>query len=380
MENALNACGTRICRTISNNLCSVFANSAKKNTFAGFAAKRFNNMKQKTAILLLNLGTPDSPMKGDVRRYLTQFLNDGRVIDIPWLSRTLLVNGVIVPFRAGNSSRLYKAIWDETTGSPLLKHSIDLAKKLQLAVGSDYTVELAMRYQNPSMESVLERMKKEGYHKIIVFPLFPQYASSSTGSALQRFMEIVSKWWVIPELKIISQYYDSPDYIDCIVNRAKQHDMAAYDHVIFSYHGLPERQVDKVYNDGYLCKDHHCEDGLTDENYYCYKAACYQTTKDVAAKLHLPEHKYTLSFQSRLDDKWLKPFSDKVVEDLAKKGMKKLLVFSPAFTADCLETVYEIGTEYQEIFHKHGGEKIQLVESLNSGDDWVQAVKKIALS
>lgn len=337
-------------------------------------------MKQKTAILLLNLGTPDSPLKGDVRRYLTQFLNDERVIDIPWLSRTLLVNGVIVPFRAGNSSKLYKAIWDETTGSPLLKHSTDLAKKLQLAVGSDYTVELAMRYQNPSMETVLERMKKEGYHKIIVFPLFPQYASSSTGSALQRFMEIVSKWWVIPELKIISQYYDNADYIECIANRGKQHDVSAYDHVIFSYHGLPERQVDKVYNDGYLCKDHHCEDGLTDENYYCYKAACYQTTKDVAARLNIPEDKYTLSFQSRLDDKWLKPFSDKVVEDLAKKGMKKLLVFSPAFTADCLETIYEIGTEYQEIFHQHGGEKIQLVESLNSGSDWVETIKKIALS
>jgi ferrochelatase len=337
-------------------------------------------MKQKTAILLLNLGTPDSPRKTDVRRYLTQFLNDERVIDIPWLSRTLLVNGVIVPFRAGNSSKLYKAIWDETTGSPLLKHSTDLAKKLQLAVGSDYTVELAMRYQKPSMESVLERMKKEGYHKIIVFPLFPQYASSSTGSALQRFMEIVSKWWVIPELKIISQYYDNSDYIDCIVNRGKQHDISAYDHVIFSYHGLPERQVDKVYNDGYLCQDHHCEDGLTDENYYCYKAACYQTTKDVATKLNIPEDKYTLSFQSRLDDKWLKPFSDKVVEDLAKKGMKKLLVFSPAFTADCLETIYEIGTEYQEIFHQHGGEKIQLVESLNSGEDWVQTIKRIALA
>ncbi len=337
-------------------------------------------MKQKTAILLLNLGTPDSPLKGDVRRYLTQFLNDERVIDIPWLSRTLLVNGVIVPFRAGNSSKLYKAIWDETTGSPLLKHSTELAKKLQLAVGSDYTVELAMRYQNPSMESVLERMKKQGYHKIIVFPLFPQYASSSTGSALQRFMEIVSKWWVIPELKIISQYYDNSDYIDCIVNRGKQHDISSYDHVIFSYHGLPERQVDKVYNDGYLCQDHHCEDGLTDENYYCYKAACYQTTKDVATKLNIPEDKYTLSFQSRLDDKWLKPFSDKVVEDLAKKGMKKLLVFSPAFTADCLETIYEIGTEYQEIFHQHGGEKIQLVESLNSGEDWVQTIKRIALS
>lgn len=336
-------------------------------------------MKQKTALLLLNLGTPDSPKKTDVRKYLTQFLNDERVIDIPWISRTLLVNGVIVPFRAGNSSKLYKAIWDDKTGSPLLKHTVDLQKKLQAAVGEDITVEMAMRYQSPSMESVLERMKKEGYHKIIVFPLFPQYASSSTGSALQRFMEIVSKWWVIPEIKMISQYYDHQDYLNCVVNRGKKYNIADYDHVVFSYHGLPERQVDKVYTDGSLCKDHHCETELDDSNYYCYKAGCYQTTKDIVSKLNIPEGKYTLSFQSRLDDKWLKPFSDKVIEELAKKGAKNILVFSPAFTADCLETIYEIGTEYQEIFHAHGGNKVQLVESLNSGDDWVEAIKKIAL-
>ncbi len=334
-------------------------------------------MKQKTALLLLNLGTPDSPGKSDVRKYLTQFLNDERVIDIPWVSRTLLVNGVIVPFRAGNSSKLYKAIWDEKTGSPLLKHTVDLQKKLQLAIGETIKVEMAMRYQSPSMESVLKRMKKEGYHKIIVFPLFPHYASSSTGSALQRFMEIVSKWWVIPEIKIISQYYDNQDYLNCVANRGKKYNIADYDHVVFSYHGLPERQVDKVYNDGYLCKDHHCEDELTDTNYYCYKAGCYQTTKDIVTKLNIPEGKYTVSFQSRLDDKWLKPFSDKVIEDLAKNGAKNILVFSPAFTADCLETIYEIGTEYQEIFHKHGGHKVQLVESLNSGDDWVDTIRSI---
>lgn len=337
-------------------------------------------MKQKKAILLLQLGTPDSPKKSDVRRYLTQFLNDPRVIDIPWLSRKLLVNGIIVPFRAGNSSKLYKAIWDKTTGSPLLMHSEQLAEKLQKSVGSEYKVELAMRYQNPSMESVLERMRKEGYHQIVVFPLYPQYASSSTGTALQLFMEIVSKWWVIPEIKIISQYYDNPDYINCIVNRAKKYDLLQYDHVVFSYHGLPERQVDKVYTDGYLCKDHHCETELTEENYYCYKAGCYQTTKAIVEKLSLPEGKYSIGFQSRLDDKWLKPYSDKIVEDLAKKGAKNILVFSPAFTADCLETIYEIGTEYQEIFHTHGGEKVQLVESLNSGDDWVETIKNIALS
>ncbi len=336
-------------------------------------------MKSKTALLLLNLGTPDSPSRWDVGSYLSQFLNDPRVIDIPWLARKILVNCIIVPFRSGKSSKLYKTMWDKQSGSPLLMHTLELQKKLQQAVGDEITVEMAMRYKNPSMESVLERMKKEGYHKIIVFPLFPQYASSSTGSALQRFMEVVSQWWVIPELKIVSQYYDNEDFINCIVNRAKKYDFNHYDHIVFSYHGLPERQVDKVYNDGYLCKDHDCEDQLTESNYYCYKAACYQTTKAVVEKLNIPEAKYTLSFQSRLDNKWLTPFSDKVIEDLAKQGAKNLLVFSPAFTADCLETVYEIGTEYQEIFHQHGGEKIQLVESLNSGDDWVETIKKIAL-
>lgn len=337
-------------------------------------------MKHKKAILLLQLGTPDSSKTSDVRRYLTQFLNDPRVIDIPWLARILLVNGIIVPFRASKSAKLYKAIWDEKTGSPLLKHSNDLATKLQAAVGDECKVELAMRYQNPSMESVLEKMRKEGYHEIVVFPLYPQYASSSTGTALQLFMEIVSKWWVIPEIKIISQYYDNPDYINCLVNRGKMHDFSKYDHIIFSYHGLPERQVDKVYNDGYLCKDHHCETDLSEENYYCYKAGCYQTTKALVEKLNIPEGKYTVSFQSRLDNKWLTPFSDKVVEDLAKNGAKNILVFSPAFTADCLETIYEIGTEYQEIFHEHGGDKVQLVESLNSGDDWVQTIKSIVTS
>lgn len=336
-------------------------------------------MSAKTAILLLQLGTPDSPKKSDVRSYLTQFLNDERVIDISWLARKLLVNGIIVPFRAGNSSKLYKAIWDEKTGSPLLMHTKALAEKLQIAVGDNYKVEFAMRYKNPSMDSVLERMKQQGYHKIIVFPLYPQYASSSTGSSLQRFMEIVSKWWVIPEIKIISQYYVNPSYIDCIVNRAKKYDLTKYDHILFSYHGLPERQVDKVYTDGYLCKDHHCEDELNDTNAYCYKAGCYSTTKSIVDKLQIPSEKYTVAFQSRLDNKWLTPFSDKVVEELAKKGAKNILVFSPAFTADCLETIYEIGTEYQEIFHTHGGEKVQLVESLNSGDDWVNTIKEIVL-
>lgn len=206
--------------------------------------------------------------------------------------------------------------------------------------------------------------------------MFPQYASASTGSALEEVMRVISTWWVIPEVKIISQYYDHKLFIDAWVERAKQYTLSEYDHILFSYHGLPERQVDKVYNEG-LCKDHDCENEITEENKYCYKATCYATTRLLAEKLNIALEKYTVCFQSRLDKKWLTPFSDQVVEDCAKKGMKKLLVFSPAFTADCLETIIEIGDEYQEIFHKHGGEKVQLVESLNDHPVWIQCLKDL---
>lgn len=152
-----------------------------------------------------------------------------------------------------------------------------------------------------------------------------------------------------------------------------------YDHILFSYHGLPERQVDKVYDEG-LCADHNCENEITEENKFCYKATCYATTRLLASELNIPKEKYTVCFQSRLDQKWIKPFSDDVVKECGKKGMKKILVFSPAFTADCLETIIEIGEEYQELFHENGGEKVQLVESLNDHPLWIQCMKELVLS
>ena len=231
-----------------------------------------------------------------------------------------------------------------------------------------------MRYKNPSIPSVLERIRKTNPNKIITLPLFPQYASASTGSALQEVMDVISKWWVIPELSFISQYYDHGGYIKALIARGKQYDWTEYDHVLFSYHGLPERQVDKVYDEG-LCNEKHCESEITEENKYCYKATCFATTRSIAAGLGIPEDKYTVCFQSRLDKNWLEPFSDKVVEEWGKKGAKKLLVFSPAFVADCLETIIEIGDEYQEIFEEHGGEKVQLVDSLNDHPLWIDALE-----
>lgn len=334
---------------------------------------------KKTGVLLIQLGTPDSPRTGDVRRYLSEFLNDPRVIDIPWLARKILVNGIIVPFRAPKSAKIYKELWEHGKGiSPLITHSVNVQNKLkEIFKNENVTIELAMRYQNPSLDSVLERMHQANYDQIIILPLFPQYASASSGSAIEKAMNIIRKWWVIPEIKIISQFWENEGYINSIVERTKAFNISDYDHILFSYHGLPERQVDKVYEGTDLCTDQPCESEVNDKNKFCYKATSYATTRLIAAKLGLKEEQYTVCFQSRLDKKWLTPFSDKVVEEQAKKGAKKLLVFSPAFVADCLETIIEIGTEYQEIFEKHGGEKVQLVPSSNDHPLFVKGLEEM---
>ncbi len=337
-------------------------------------------MNSKTLLILINLGTPDSSKKKDVKNFLSQFLNDPRVIDIPWLLRKFLVNCIIVPFRTKNSSKIYSKIWHSTEGSPLLKHTIELTQKLEHQLKlQNIDVTYAMRYQNPSMTSVLQEIKNKNYQKIIVFPMFPHYASSSTGSALEEFMRIVSKWWVIPELKIISQYFNQPEFINCIVNRTSEFPIHTYDHIVFSYHGLPISQVDKVYPNNDLCANHHCEHTYDNDNAFCYKAACFETSKLLIENLKIDPSKTTTSFQSRLTKKWIEPFSDEVIINLAKNGAKKILVFSPAFTADCLETLYEIEIEYLEIFKHHGGQELHMVKSLNSENDWVKAIETIAL-
>ncbi len=330
----------------------------------------------KTGILLIQLGTPNSPSVPDVRKYLREFLNDARVIDIPWLVRKILVNLIIVPFRAPKSAKVYKKLWTEN-GSPLLYYSESLKNKLQKLMGDQFEVELAMRYQKPSMDEVLEKMRKQNYDRLLILPLFPHYASATSGSAADKAMKIIKKWWVIQEVKIITQFWDEEGYLNAFVERGRQYDINEYDHILFSYHGLPVRQVDKVYFDGKPCSDHNCENEINEDNKYCYKAQCYATTRALAERLNIPPDKYTVSFQSRLDKNWLTPFSDKVIIEQAGKGAKKILVFSPAFVADCLETVIEIGDEYQQLFKEHGGEKLQLVESLNDNEGWVQSVKKL---
>ena len=334
---------------------------------------------KKTAVLLIQLGTPDSPKTSDVRRYLSEFLNDPRVIDLPWLARKLLVNGIIVPFRAPKSAKIYKELWDLGKGqSPLLVHSQKVQEKLKVRLkSSNVDVYMAMRYQNPSMADVMEEMRALHYDHVIVLPLFPQYASASSGSAIERAMKIMSTWWTTPEISIVNQFWDNSGYIDSIVERSKAFNLKDYDHILFSYHGLPEKHVDKVYEGDSLCSEAPCETEINDKNSMCYKATSYATTRLIADKLGLKDEDYTVCFQSRLDKKWLTPFSDKVVEEQGRRGAKKLLAFSPAFVADCLETVIEIGHEYQDIFEEHGGEKIQLVPSSNDHERFIDGLEEI---
>lgn len=331
------------------------------------------------ALLLINLGTPDAPDRKGVKKYLRQFLNDPRVIDFPTLKRGLLVNGIIIPFRVANSTQIYKEVWDDEKGSPLLYHTQDLRDKMQATLGEEWEVHFAMRYQSPSLESVMEKLEKKSFSELVIVPLYPQYASSSTGSTAQKVMEIICKWEVIPTFKVINSFFEKPQFIDVLVENGAKYDVHSYDHVLFSYHGLPERHIKKSckVED---CKPEDCISTCDADRMYCYRSACYDTTRKAVKKLGLSPQKYSVGFQSRLGrDPWIQPYSDVIVEELAKKGVKKLLVFSPAFVADCLETIVEIGSEYKEIFEEHGGKELQLVESMNSGDNWVKALKSIVL-
>ena len=332
----------------------------------------------KTGVLLINLGTPDSPKTSDVRKYLSEFLNDPRVIDINPFGRFVLVNGIIVPFRSSRSAKLYQHIWT-AEGSPLLTNSIKMKVLLQKELGDKYVVELGMRYQSPSLESALDKLRLAQVDNIIMIPLYPQYASSSTGSSVAEAIRLIQNWEVTPSLKIISKFYDNPDFIAACVDVAKKYQIDDYDFVIFSYHGLPERHINKgsAHYGANSCKLGSCCDSITEKNQYCYRANCFETTRQLVKHLNIPDGKYETTFQSRLDDKWIKPYSDRVIAQKAEEGKKKILVFSPAFVADCLETIYEIGTEYNEIFKKHGGEKIQLVESLNDNAKWIDALKNM---
>jgi protoporphyrin/coproporphyrin ferrochelatase len=334
----------------------------------------------KKGILLVNLGTPDSPSNADVRKYLREFLMDARVIDINPIARTLLVKGIIAPTRGPKSAKLYREIWDEKTGSPLLHYSKLQQQLLQQRLGDEYMVELAMRYQSPSIESALERLKQALVQDIKVIPMFPQYASASTGSVYEKVMGLVGQWPTSPNISFINSFHDNELMIQTFANNASKYQPETFDHILFSFHGLPQRQLIKSdHTHNYCLKSADCCQTLNDTNKFCYSAQSHHTAKLIAEKLNIPKEKYTICFQSRLgSDPWVQPYTSEIVAKLAAEGKKRLLVFCPAFVADCLETVYEVTREYGDEFKALGGEYVQLVESLNDSPTWIEALAGLA--
>lgn len=335
----------------------------------------------KKGVLLVNLGTPDSPSTADVRKYLNEFLMDGRVIDVNAALRTVLVKGVIVPFRAPKSAKLYQAIWDKETGSPLLHYSLLQQAALQQRLGDGYMVELAMRYQSPSIESALQRLKDALVSEIQVIPLFPQYASASTGSVQEKVMDLVKGWQTIPTISFLNSFHDNELMIETFADNAEKYHPETYDHILFSFHGLPQRQLKKCdHTHSYCLRVDGCCNTLNDTNKLCYSAQSHDTARLIANKMNLPKEKFTVCFQSRLgSDPWVQPYTSEVVAQLAKEGKKRLLVFCPAFVSDCLETVFEVTREYGDEFKALGGEHVQLVESLNDSPKWIEALAKMVL-
>ncbi|MES2615492.1 MAG: ferrochelatase [Bdellovibrionota bacterium] len=317
---------------------------------------------KKIGVLLINLGTPNSFLKKDVRIYLKEFLSDKRVIDIPWLFRFLLLYFIILPFRTKKSAKAYKSIWLKN-GSPLKVYSEQLVAAVQTNLGNQYAVELGMRYQNPSIKQAIKNLVQKNVSQIIVFPLFPQYASAASGSALEKvYDELKNAWNVIP-ITTVPAFYNNNYFIQCFVNRIKESlKKFQADYVLFSYHGLPERHILKSGGD----------------INFCYKQQCFATTQAIVEKLKFEKNFYSSSFQSRLGRaKWIEPYTDFVLPELAQKGFKKLLVVCPAFVADCLETVEEIAIRAKEQWISLGGENLVLVPSLNAEEDWVQSVATI---
>ena len=312
---------------------------------------------QKIGVLICNLGTPASYRTKDVRRFLRQFLSDGRVVEIPKIIWWFILNGLILTLRPSKSAKLYKSVWTKE-GSPLLVLSKKLIEKIKLISDDHCEVELAMRYGNPSMEDALLSLKNKNCRKLIVLPMFPQYSGTTTGSIFDEVTRVLSKWRWVPSLNFINSYHDNDDYIDALADSISgQIKKTSPQKIVFTYHGIPKRNFD------------------LGDPYQCY---CQKTTRLVAEKLNLKEDDYMTTFQSRFGPaEWLKPYTSDTMEALPSKGIKNVLVVAPAFSVDCLETIEEIDQENKEIFLKAGGEKFTYVPCLNDSDGQVNFFKKL---
>ncbi len=322
--------------------------------------------EKKRGIVLMNLGSPDSTSTSDVKKYLNQFLMDERVIDIPYIARLLLIKGIIVPTRAPKSAEAYKTIWTDK-GSPLVELTRQLQHALQQLV--DIPVEIAMRYGNPTAKDGFDNLMKRqpGLEEVIAVPLYPHYAMSSYETAVEHAKAVHKKNNYPFKLEFVKPYYNNADYINALAERMRPYLNKDYDHILFSYHGIPQRHIRKSDITGSHClKTNNCCDVASPAHDFCYRHQCFTTTDLVTKKLGIPKNKFSISFQSRLGKGWLEPFTDIRLEEMPKEGIKKLLIICPAFVSDCLETLEEIAMRGKESFMEAGGEEYEMIPCLNT--------------
>lgn len=338
-------------------------------------------MLEKAGILLLNVGTPSAPAPKAVRQYLQEFLTDKRMITLPTWLRYPLVYGLIAPFRAGKSAKAYQEVWDSQTGSPLLHYSIQCQQALQ-AENPQIPVALGMRYGQPSIEKAVHELLDLGCERLILFPMFPQYASATTASAVEEVYKVISKRKNIPAITSILDYYDHPDFIAPLASTIKPYLDPSVDRLMLSYHGLPLKQIEqseaKTLDGCYAGKP--CPQ-VGDNNRYCYRAQCFGTTRALVKALDWPLDATHTVFQSRLGPlPWIEPNFVGKLKDLAGEGVKNLVVACPSFTADCLETLEEIGISGRKTWQELGGKRFDLVPCLNNHPAWTKGICQIAAS
>jgi len=330
----------------------------------------------KKGVLLVNLGSPDSYNPKDVKKYLGEFLMDERVIDIPYTARALLVRGIILKTRPKASAAAYKKIWWEE-GSPLIVISERLKKKVQKQL--DEPVALAMRYGSMTIRKGLQELVDKGVEEVLLFPLYPQFAMATTETILVLAEKLKRDYFPNLKLNAVPAFYNKPDYIQVLSNAIKKHlEGINYEHLLFSYHGVPERHIRKSDVTKSHCKiDGSCCITPSKAHQFCYRHQCLEVTRLVAEKLELEEGTFSTSFQSRLGfDPWLQPYTDRTIERLGKQGIKNVAIVTPAFVSDCLETLEEIAMEGKEIFEEMGGNTFTTIPCLNDDDEWASLLSK----
>ncbi|WP_322969739.1 ferrochelatase [Faecalibacter sp. LW9] len=326
----------------------------------------------KKGILLVNLGSPQSTNVKDVKAYLDEFLMDERVIDYPWILRALLVKGIILNTRPKKSAEAYRSVWTDK-GSPLIVTTELLKQKLQQL--TTYPVEIGMRYAEPSIENGMKKLVEQGVNQIVLFPLYPQYAMSTTESVVLKAEDVRKRKFPEIQVKYVQPFYKDKRYIKSLAESIQEKLTEEYDALLFSYHGVPERHIYKTDPTKTCNLNDCCSRTNNPSHFFCYRHQCFETTNQVIQQLNLPREKVIVSFQSRLGkDKWIEPYTDVTLEQLPSKGVKKLAVVCPAFVSDCLETLEEIAMEGKDIFLENGGEHFEYIPCLNANDAWVEVI------